>query len=383
MTVGAKTHWRSGIKLPVVIRCAVRRRRARRAVPRELPRGLLHRHGRAQGRLPRERRGRLRPAAQRDRGRRPGALLRAQGALPPAARGGARPGHAHADRARGRRPPGLRRQRDRLRRHGRRRPARRRGARRRGLARGARPAHGVAARRRGDPGLGRPHLARLRAAGGELVARRGRRRALADRPRGLRAARRAARPRRRADRPRAVRARARGRLHPVARAAAPRRCARSVPTDRRRRGHAALRGRRERHARGSRRALPPGADAPPDRGARRPALPPGSRLRLGLHRARPGGRRRGGRATRSAPTTCARRSTASWPATSRVARRRPRRFATSSARATRPRADATATCTSACPRAASSRSSRCSATSARWSSGPRSRSSAGASRASR
>ena len=79
---------------------AVRRRRARRAVPRELPGGLLRRHRRAQGRLPGQRRGRLRAAAQRDRGRRPGALLRAQGALPPPARRGARDVAAHADRAR-------------------------------------------------------------------------------------------------------------------------------------------------------------------------------------------------------------------------------------------------------------------------------------------
>ena len=126
-----------------------------------------------------------------------------------------------------------------------------------------------------------------------------------------------------------------------------------------------MRGRGRRHARGPARALPAVAPAPPDRGARRAALPPGTRLRLGLHRPRPGGRGGRARATRSGPTTSARRSTASSPATSRAASRRRRRSATSSARATPPRAAATATCTSASPSAASSRSSRCSATSAR------------------
>ena len=70
----------------------------------------------------------------------------------------------------------------------------------------------------GDPGLAGPHVAALRAAGGELVARRGGRGALARGPRGLRAARRPAAPDRRAQLARAVRARARGCLHPVTRA---------------------------------------------------------------------------------------------------------------------------------------------------------------------
>ena len=70
------------------------------------------------------------------------------------------------------------------------------------------------------------HLARLRAAGGELVDRRRGRRALADRARGLRVARRAARARCRAHRAGAVRPRARGRLHPVASSESSRSCRR-------------------------------------------------------------------------------------------------------------------------------------------------------------
>ena len=177
----------------------------------------------------------------------------------------------------------------------------------------------LAARRRRDPRVARAHLARVRAAGGELVARRRRRRALADRARGLRAARRPARARGSADRAGAVRARARGRLHPVRRpcrrGAAEARCLLIAPPAWR----APLRRRGRRHARRPARALPAGAPAPPDRGARRAALPPGPDLRLGLHRSRPGGRGAQRPATRSAPTTCARRSTASWHATSRAA----------------------------------------------------------------
>ena len=60
MTVGAKTHWRSGIRLPIVVRAAVRRRRARRPVPRLVAGGVVRRHGRAEGRLPGIGRGRLR-----------------------------------------------------------------------------------------------------------------------------------------------------------------------------------------------------------------------------------------------------------------------------------------------------------------------------------
>ena len=182
VTVGAKTHWRSGIKLPRGHPLALRRRRARRAVPRELPGGLLHRHGRAQGRVPGERRGRLRPAAQRDRGRRPRALLRAQGALPPPARGGAGDVAAHADRPRAASPAA--------------------GSDVTVVAYGAmvdvalraadaledeasvevldlRTVWPLDGER--DPRVARAHLARLRAAGGELVDRRGGRSALAGR----------------------------------------------------------------------------------------------------------------------------------------------------------------------------------------------------------
>ena len=108
------------------------------------------------------------------------------------------------------------------------------------------------------------------------------------------------------------------------------------------------------------------AAAAPDRGARLAALPPGTRLRLGLHRPRPGGRGGGGRATRSGPTTsCAPLNRELACHLARGVTPAQTSSATSSARATAPPADATATCTSACPSAGSSRSSRCSATSAR------------------
>ncbi len=79
---------------------AHRRRRPRRPVPRLVARGLVRRRGGTQGRLPGHGRRRLRPAAQRHRGRRPGAVLRAQGALPPAEGAAARHRSSHRDRPR-------------------------------------------------------------------------------------------------------------------------------------------------------------------------------------------------------------------------------------------------------------------------------------------
>ena len=158
---------------------AVRRRRARRPVPRVArPRaGSAAPPGSRSS--PGQRRRRLRAAAQRDRGRRPGALLRAQGALPAAARRGAgrrsprADRHARASRASGsdvtvvtygvgRRP----------------RAARRRGAGRRGLDRGRRPAHrcGRSTARRSSR-RSRARRALLRAAGGGSLDRRRERRA--------------------------------------------------------------------------------------------------------------------------------------------------------------------------------------------------------------
>ena len=165
VTVAAKTHWRSGPADPDHDPLPDRRRRARRAVPRRLARGLVRRHRRAQDRLPGHRRGRLRPAPSRDRRSRPRPLLRAQAALPDAPRGGARRrgcrtpiGPAAVARAGtdatvvtygsgvstalAAAEPGRRRR------------------------RGRRPAHDLAARRGDDPRLGGEDLARARAPGG-------------------------------------------------------------------------------------------------------------------------------------------------------------------------------------------------------------------------
>ena len=108
VTVAAKTHWRSGQSIPDHDPLPDGRRRAWRAVPRRLPRGLVRRHGRPQDRLPRHRRGRVRASPGGDRRPRPGPLLRAQAALPHAACRGAaeRASHARSGlrRSRGREP---------------------------------------------------------------------------------------------------------------------------------------------------------------------------------------------------------------------------------------------------------------------------------------
>ena len=194
VTVGAKTHWRSGIKLPVVIRSPFGGGVRGGPFHASCPEGFFVGTAGLKVVCPGTRRGRLRAAAQRDRGRRPGALLRAQGALPPAARRGAR------DVRRARRSGG--------------RPSRGPGSDVTLIAYGAMVDVALRAADALDGeasvevldlrtvwplddeailGVARAHLARLRAAGGELVDRRRRPGALADRARGLRAARRPAR----------------------------------------------------------------------------------------------------------------------------------------------------------------------------------------------
>jgi len=196
----------------------------------------------------------------------------------------------------------------------------------------------------------------LRAAGGELVARSCGAGALADRARGLRAARRAARARRRAGRAGAV-SRPSSRT-PTSRpsSASSASCGDSVATDPAAREALPCSDSDEVTREGSARAPPAHPDAPPDRGARRRALPRRARLRLGLHGPRPGGRRRG-RRIRDGPR---RRLRAAQPGARLPPRARGHGdggvSATSSARATPPRADATATCTSARGSTASSRS---------------------------
>ena len=172
VTVGAKTHWRSGIKLPVVIRSpfggGVRGGPFHASCPEGFFVGTAGLKVVCPGSVE-DAYGLLRSAIEDDdpvlyfehkalyrrlRAEQPGAVA------------------AHADRPGAHRAPRLRRDGRDLRRDGRRGPARGRRARRRGLGRGARPAHRVAARRRGDPRIDRPHVAPVRAAGGELVARR-------------------------------------------------------------------------------------------------------------------------------------------------------------------------------------------------------------------
>ena len=140
------------------------RRRARRPVPRGVARGLVRRSAGPQGRLPRDRRGRLRTAPRGDRRPRSGALLRAQ-ALYRTLRA-ARPSRATGHRSDAR---AIARGNGRDRRHLRRRASRQRsqpssGRRRR---RGHRPAHGLAARRGDDPRRSiEKYLAGARPAGG-------------------------------------------------------------------------------------------------------------------------------------------------------------------------------------------------------------------------
>ena len=68
----AKTHWRWGAGVPVVIRGADRRRHRRGAVPLAERRGLVHRRGGAEGGRARDAVRRQGPADRRVRGRQPG-----------------------------------------------------------------------------------------------------------------------------------------------------------------------------------------------------------------------------------------------------------------------------------------------------------------------
>ena len=340
-----------------MIRAAHRRRRPRRPLPRRLAGGLVRRRARAQGRLPGTRRRRVRAPARGDRGRRPGALLRAQGALPPL-RGAQPPGRAH------RTPLG----------------------RARVVARGRDATvvtygSGVdtalprsAARRSTSRSLDlrtvwpldearcstslEQDVARARAAGGRTLDRRRRARPLPRRAEGFelldappalaRAARHA----------RSVRARARGRVPPVRRVARPPSSRSCLPTDRAPTAPASTALTRLALFR---------LDAAPAARSRSATLTlyrqgriAGSRLR----RARSGGRRGRRPGSRSGRTTSSRRSTASKRATSRAGSRRADVFRNFLGRADRP--DPRPRREHALRRArrsASSRSSRCSATS--------------------
>ena len=107
VTVAAKTHWRSGQPIPLVIRCPTGGGVRGGPFHASSPEGWFVGTAGAQGRLPRDGRGRLRAPARGDRRPRPGALLRAQGALPPPPRppprrpGSRTPIGARARRARG------------------------------------------------------------------------------------------------------------------------------------------------------------------------------------------------------------------------------------------------------------------------------------------
>ncbi len=144
VTVAAKTHWRSGIRLPVVVRAPFGRRGPRRAVPLAVPGGVVRRRARAQGRHAGDGLRRLRAAARGDRGRRSRALLRAQGAVPPNPGRAAGQRASRAARRRLRRQGGSRRDGRHLRGRGRARAAGRGGVGRRD----PRPAHRLAVRRR-------------------------------------------------------------------------------------------------------------------------------------------------------------------------------------------------------------------------------------------
>ncbi len=343
VTVAAKTHWRSGIRLPIVIRAPFGGGVRGGPVPRLVPRGVVRRHGRAQGRLPGHGRGRVRAASRRDRRRRPRPLLRAQGALPPAARRAAR-------RAAHRTPIG----RARIVRAGGEATVVTYGA---GVDLAlravdgldveiARPAHGLAARRRRRSSSrsrrrracssSRRRRARSAPPGQvlSLVAREGFE--LLDAPPGARRAARHAR---------SVRTGARGRVHPV------RRTRRAEPGG----APCVLRQRSRRASRSTRRACPETCACACfhlmllQRLAeeRIIALYRQGRIAGSVYTGlRAGGGRRGRRASRSGPTTSCCRSTASRPATTRAASPSPTSFATSSARRPARRAAATATCTS-------------------------------------
>ncbi|CAA9343537.1 MAG: Pyruvate dehydrogenase E1 component beta subunit, partial [uncultured Gemmatimonadaceae bacterium] len=191
---------------------AERRLRARRAVPLAEPRGGVRPHAGAQGRLPRDRRGREGADEGRHPRRRLRALLRAQVPVPP------RQGRDAGGRPRGADRQGARRPRGRgpvdhhLRRDGpqgarRGPPARGRG---RPERRGARPAHARPARRRGHRRDGEEDQPRARRARGHAHRRTRRRDHGAHLRVVLRVARRAGAARDRARRAAPLRARARG-----------------------------------------------------------------------------------------------------------------------------------------------------------------------------
>ena len=97
----AKTHYRWGAAVPVVLRVPDRRRHGRRAVPLAERRGVVHARRRAQGGGAGDAVRRQGPAAGRVRGRQPGALPRAQAAVPLGEGAGAG-GLLHACRSAGR-----------------------------------------------------------------------------------------------------------------------------------------------------------------------------------------------------------------------------------------------------------------------------------------
>ncbi len=176
VTLAAKTHWRSGIRLPMVIRLPSGGGVRGGPFHASSPEGWFCGTAGPQGRRARHRLRRLRPAPDRDRGRRPGALLRAQGALPPAARRGPGGGSSRGDRQRPDRSERQRRHRRDVRLGRRPRAPHRRRAGGRGVDRGRRPAHALAARPRDRARLGPSHVAAARPAGGRALAGRGERR---------------------------------------------------------------------------------------------------------------------------------------------------------------------------------------------------------------
>ena len=169
VTVGAKTHWRSGIKLPVVIRApfggGVRGGPFHASCPEGFFIGTAGLKVVCPGSVD-DAYGLLRSSIEDD----DPVLFFEHKALYRRLRSEApQTLAARADRPGAGRTRGLRRDRRRLRRDGGRRAASRDGARCRGLGRGGRPAHRLAARRRRDPRVARADVARLRAAGGELA----------------------------------------------------------------------------------------------------------------------------------------------------------------------------------------------------------------------
>ena len=172
VTVAAKTHWRSGQAIPITIRCptggGVRGGPFHAGSPEGWFVGTAGLKVVCPGTVD-DAYGLLR---SRDRGSRSRPLLRAQAALPDAARRTPRTGASRTPIG----PARDRTHRERTRRSS---PTARASARPRGRRassdarpRGGRPAHDLAARRGRDPRVGREDLARARAAGGGSLDRR-------------------------------------------------------------------------------------------------------------------------------------------------------------------------------------------------------------------